>query len=156
MRENELAELLIRMAADAGVDLEPAADELATIALPSFVDARQFRGAVVQRVEAHLRAQMEVRLESIRRRFDVEVQPLRSGSSSRMPETPRSAPPPVAAPVAEPMRSPIAMDGMPDLADATMTDLASPGNQPSHEDTVVAGEDELPSDATMVWTTRHG
>jgi hypothetical protein len=51
MRENELAGLLIQMGADRGVDVETAADELASIALPSFVDARAFRSAVVQAEE---------------------------------------------------------------------------------------------------------
>lgn len=154
MRENDLAELLIRMASDSGVDLEPAAEELATIALPSFVDTRAFRGAVVQRLEAHLRAQMEERLQSIRRRFDVDAQ--QRPASARSAAASFAAAPAVPAPTVEPARTPRAMDGMPNLADATMTDLAPISSEPAPEDTVVASEDEMPSDATMVWTTRHG
>src|SRR5687768_7499904 len=74
MRENELADLLIRMAADRGVEVEPAAEELAAIALPTFVDSRAFRSAVIQALETHLRAQVEERVQSIRRKFDMEPQ----------------------------------------------------------------------------------
>ncbi len=150
MREYELAELLMRMAADRGVETEAAAEELASTALPSFVDARVFRGAVVETLEAHLRAQMEERLQSIRRRFDVSPQP-----AGRAPSRPIAPAAPV-APAAEPTRAPAAMDGLPDVADATMTDLAQLAPTPAPEDTVVANEEELPTDATMVWTTRHG
>lgn len=149
MRENELADLLIRMAADRGIEVEPAAEELASIALPSFVDARDFRTAVIQALESHLRAQMEERLQSIRRRFDLE--PRRpSAAQSRTPAA--SAP---AMPQADVQRSPIAMDGLPDVADATMTDLAPLTSEEAAENPAAA-EEELPTDATMVWTTRHG
>jgi hypothetical protein len=149
MRENELADLLIRMAADRGIEVEPAAEELASIALPSFVDSRAFRSAVIHALEAHLHAQVEERLQSIRRRFDMEpprqaVMPTRPGVS-----------PPASVPVADSLRSPSKMDGMPDLADATMTDLA-PLSPAAATENAAAVEEELPTDATMVWTTRHG
>lgn len=155
MRENELAELLMRMAAEADVDLEPAAEELAATALPSFVDPRAFRRAVVQRLEAHLRAQMEERLQSIRRKFDIDAQP-QSASVLPRSSAARPAPPSIPAPAVSPVRAPISMEGLPDLADATMTDLAPVGTESAPEDTVAASDDELPTDATMVWTTRHG
>lgn len=147
MRENELAELLIRMAADRGVDVESAAEELASIGLPSFVDARAFQAAVIQALEQHLRAQVEVRLQSIRRRFDMDPQ-------KRPAPAPRPAvtSPPIPAAV-DVQPTPARVDAMPAPADATMTDLAP---MAPAADNAAAGEEELPTDATMVWTTRHG
>ncbi|MEX1158910.1 MAG: hypothetical protein WEC79_08285 [Thermomicrobiales bacterium] len=151
MRENELAGLLIQMGADRGVDVEAAADELASIALPSFVDARAFRSAVVQALEAHLRAQMEQRLLSIRKRFDVD-KPQRDVAQPQQ----RFAPP-FAEPSQDAETSGVAMDGQPNPADDTFTDLAPvvPAAE-TPETPALAEEEELPTDATMVWTTRHG
>ncbi len=152
MRENELADLLIRMASDRGVDIESAAEELASIALPSFVDARQFRSAVIQALESNLRAQVEERLQSIRRRFDVDSPA--QGTPPRPIISP-STPAPAPAPAVSALRSPAAMDGLPDLADATMADFTPLSDPPTPEPEPVL-EEELPTDATMVWTTRHG
>ena len=149
MRENDLADLLMRMAADRGVDVETAAEELASIALPSFVDARQFRNAIVQTLETSLRAQVEERLQSIRRRFDVAPQ-----MQGTPPARPAVAPPmPVARHNAQPPAT--SFDGQADLADATMTDLTVVSDA-TNEETAAVVEEELPTDATMVWTTRHG
>jgi hypothetical protein len=149
MRENDLADLLMRMAADRGVDVETAAEELASIALPSFVDARQFRNAIVQALEASLRAQVEERLQSIRRRFDVAPQ-----MQGTPPARPAVAPPiPVARHNVQPLAA--SLDGQADLADATMTDLTVISDATNAEPAAVV-EEELPTDATMVWTTRHG
>lgn len=149
MRENELTDLLYRMAAERGVDAETAAEELATVALPSFVDARAFRGAVIQTLETQMRAQMEQRLQSIRRRFDVDSRP-------QIAAQPRPAvAQPIMQPKSEPYRQPAGMDGIPEYADATMTDLAPLAPAASSDSTPVV-EEELPSDATMVWTTRNG
>jgi len=150
MRENELADLLIQMAASRGVDVEPAAEELASIALPSFVDARAFRSVVIQTLEAHLRAQMEQRLLSIRRRFDMD--PQQAGTVQPRPYVAPS----LASPAGEFARLPAAMDVTPDLADATMTDLAPAETAAAPENPSASENEELPSDATMVWTTRHG
>lgn len=150
MRENELADLLIRMAADHGVDVEPAAEELASIALPSFVDARAFRNAIIQALEAQMRAQMEQRLQSIRQRFEGDSRT--KGASHAKP----AVAPPIVAPSRDSVRSSSAMDGMPPITDATLTDLAALAPQAEPEPPVVAEEEELPTDATMVWTTRHG
>ena len=148
MRENELADLLMRMASDRGVDIETAAEELASIALPSFVDARQFRSAVIEALETSLRAQVEERLQSIRRRFDVAPQ------KQRMSPQPLVASP--AAPLAAHMQSSAAaLDGHSDFSDATVTDMTALSVEQEPEP-VVAVDEELPTDATMVWTTRHG
>ena len=149
MRESELADLLIRMASERGINVEAAAEELAASALPSFVDARGFRSAVIQAVEASLRAQVEERLQLIRRRFDVEP-------VSKPVPTPRPVvTPPVFNATPEVRRSPDPMDGLPAPADATMTDLTPVADSTAQEPAAVA-EEELPTDATMVWTTRHG
>ena len=149
MRENELAGLLMQIGADRGVDLESAADELASVPLPSFVDARAFRTAVVQALEAHLRAQMEQRLQQIRRRFDVD-QP----QAVIVPPVPQYS-----QPTPEPFREPSVPIGLannsPEPADQTMTDLA-PLDPAAVEVPLDMNDEELPSDATMVWTTRHG
>jgi hypothetical protein len=134
MREKELADLLMRIATERGLDVERAADELAVIAFPSFVDERAFRSAVVDQLEAHLRAQMEMRLQSIRRRFDTtSPEPARATAKS--------------APVVE---SPVGQVNLP----------AADGMNPPDDNATMAeavpAEDELPTDATMVWTTRHG
>jgi hypothetical protein len=145
MRETELAELMFRMAADRGVTPEAAAEELASLALPSFVDARAFRSAVILALEASLRAQVEERLQSIRRRFDME------------PVAPSPQPKPYAVPQQQPVTpAPFSTpatptDGLGDVTDATMADLMPPA---AGEATIV--DEELPADATMVWTTRHG
>jgi hypothetical protein len=149
MRENELADLLIRMATDRGVDVETAAEELASISLPSFVDAQQFRNAVIQALEANLRAQVEERLQSIRRRFDVT--PPKQGTPSPRPVVA----PPVSKPAPSVQPSAVSMDGKSDFADATVADLTVVSDTTNHDSAVVA-EEELPTDATMVWTTRHG
>lgn len=149
MRENDLADLLMRMASERGVDVETAAEELASIALPSFVDARQFRNAIIQTLETNLRAQVEERLQSIRRRFDVAPQ-----SQGTPPARPAVAPA-VSAPRQSTQPAAVSMDGLPDLADATMTDLTVVSDVTNPEQAAVV-EEELPTDATMVWTTRHG
>ncbi len=149
LRENELADLLMRMAADRGIDVETATEELASIALPSFVDSRQFRNALVQTLETSLRAQVEERLQSIRRRFDVAPQ-----MQATPPARPAVAPPiSVARHNALPSAAPT--DGVADLGDATMTDLTVVSDATNAEQAAVV-EEELPTDATMVWTTRHG
>jgi hypothetical protein len=150
MRENDLADLLIRMAADRGVDIEAAAEELASIALPSFVDARQFRNAIVQTLEASLRAQVEERLQSIRRRFDVAPQ-----LQGTPPARPAAVAPPISVPRQNAQPPAASMDGQSDLGDATMTDLTVVSDATNAEPADVV-EEELPTDATMVWTTRHG
>jgi|GEM_PF-4288149 len=152
MRERELAELLFRIAADRGVDVETAADELATSVLPSFVDAQAFRSAVIQTLEASLRAQVEERLQSIRRKFEMP------GATAPTPPspTPFAAAPTPAKPVITPPAAPApAMDGLGDAADATLTDFGTVAEAVPDEHATVVSE-ELPADATMVWTTRHG
>jgi hypothetical protein len=148
MRETELAELMFRMAADRGMTPEVAAEELATLVLPTFVDARAFRSAVILALESSLRAQVEERLQSIRRRFDMEpvASPTPRPQPYAMPQQPVT-PAPFSSPVTP-------ADGLGGVTDATMADLMPPPEMAAGEATVV--EDELPADATMVWTTRHG
>jgi hypothetical protein len=148
MRENELAELMFRMAADRGVSAEAAAEELATVALPGFVDARAFRSAIILALESSMRAQVEERLQSIRRKFDME--PVKAASPMAQPYV---SPSHQAAPAA--YSTPVTpTDGVSDVTDATMADLMPPAGAVGSDATVV--EEELPADATMVWTTRHG
>ncbi len=149
MREKELADLLIQLAADRGVDTEAAAEELATTALPSFVDGRAFRRAVIEALEAQMRAQMEQRLQSIRQRFDVDSRQYVAPPPRRIEERPVEPVRP------EPIRNAPIVTAAPDFADATMTDLA-PSTSEEKPDEVEIVEEEMPSDATMVWTTRHG
>ena len=148
MRETELANLLIRMAADRGIEVEQAAEELALIALPSFVDSRAFRSAVIQALETHLRAQVEERVQSIRRRFDMEPQ------QPWVAQPGQVVVPPVVAPKIDPHGVPSAMDGMPEPVDGTMSELTS--LTPAAAADNAEPDEELPADATMVWTTRHG
>lgn len=148
MRETELAELMFRMAADRGVTPEAAAEELASLALPSFVDVRAFRSAIILALEASLRAQVEERLQSIRRKFDME--PAKSPTPAPRPH---AAPQPQVTPAA--YSAPVTpTGGMTGVTDATMADLMAPADAAVNEATVV--DEELPADATMVWTTRHG
>ncbi|HEX5164601.1 MAG TPA: hypothetical protein VFV93_04330 [Thermomicrobiales bacterium] len=145
MRENELADLLIRMAADRGIEVDAAAEELASFTLPSFVDSRSFRAAVIQSLEQHLRAQVEERLQSIRRRFDSEPQK-QASAPVRQPVAPPVSPPPMMAEPAPRFADPV------QVTDATIADIAA--QDPPSDNT--AADEELPTDATMVWTTRHG
>jgi hypothetical protein len=179
MRENELASLLIQMGADRGVDVERAVDELATMALPSFVDSRTFRAAVVEALEAHIRTQMEQRLQLIRRRFDVDpdasdAMPI-STPVTPAPQPAVDARPTYAQPVSDvaaaaPVRTTVTPEMPPAQATPPPTVMAPvPADPPTAAPEVmasdadvapdaetVAEEDELPTDATMVWTTRHG
>jgi hypothetical protein len=157
MRERDLAMLLIQMGVDSGADVERAAEELAGVDLPTFVDMRAFRGALIDEVENRMRAQMEQRLQLMRRRLDLDVAAPAARSSARSstrPESPlQTMPEPAAAHAPQPTevaapRKP-AGDAQSALADVTQID----GGQlvPS-----TAEEEDMPTDATMVWTTRHG
>jgi hypothetical protein len=174
MRENELANLLIRMSEDHGVDLDRAVDELASMALPSFVDARAFRAAIVEALEAQIRVQMEQRLQHIRRRFDVEPRERSiatdASAATPTPQTAIEARPTFAPPRADQpdahgalIRSKVAPQMPPPIpatpggsASAARPETDNGGHVPAEPDAAAAEDDELPEDATMVWTTRHG
>jgi hypothetical protein len=157
MRERDLAMLLIQMGVDSGVDVERAAEELAGVSLPTFVDVRRFKTALIDEVENRMRAQMEQRLQQMRRRLEVDgtEAPVRSSArSSVKPEPvlpPMPQPPAYGAPqpteIAAPRKG--VAEAAPQLADVTQLE----GGQvvPS-----TAEEEDMPTDATMVWTTRHG
>ncbi|MGH9175401.1 MAG: hypothetical protein ACRD1H_13640 [Vicinamibacterales bacterium] len=150
MREKELANLLLAMGSDHDVDVERAADELVGISLPSFVDGRAFRAAVVESLESNIRDQMEQRLQMIRRRFDVE-QPARADGRQRQGVGPVAS---EAAPAGQVKRTvvpdvPPAVEPPQEIAPPSDATEIVAAEQP-------AVEEELPTDATMVWTTRHG
>ncbi len=131
MRERQLANLLIQMGMERGMDIEQVVQEMAGAVLPAFVDARAFRAALVEVAEGQLRSQMEERLSRLRQQLAPPA-PVQ-GRVQLGPAAPsyRSAP-------AEREH-----EREPEPAPASATDEVRPGP-------------ELPSDATMIWTTQPG
>lgn len=130
--ERELAELLLKMGERSGLEVERAADEIAAMSLPSFVNSRSFRSAVLEAVEANMRSQMEQRLRLMRQKFDVQGS---SGSTMERPLTPSPASPHPVAAVA-----------------------VSEQNTVGGLDTIIgdmSDQDEGASDATIVWSPRR-
>lgn len=166
MREAQLVGLLIQMGVDRGLDIEQAADQISGATLPVFVDDRALREAIIGEVESHLRSQMEQRLQLMRRRFEVGepagasapvVQPTPApvtgaASQTDLDESRRSKPrlsytPPAAELATAPVRK------------GEVGPEAEPNGQPAVDQVgaeVAPEEEEMPTDATMVWTTRHG
>ena len=154
MSEQDLVRSMLSIASARGIDSERAAEEIAGAQFPSFIDQRAVRTALVTHVEEEMRRQMERRIDDLRRRFDVDGAPAAPvpapAAASRAPSftpTPTPAPPPQqATPAATPAPTP-----SPGLAQTP-----PPGADVSYGDATQIGQDlePLPSDATMVWTTR--
>jgi hypothetical protein len=141
MREQELATLLIQMAAEAGMDVERAAEELAGFAVPSFVNLRAFRTAVVDALETQLRAQMEQRLLTMRRRFDVDGNV--AGSATPQPRVAYT--PPSSELATAPVRQ---------AAGAEVPESAPDTVPPTPVQPDIKEDEMMSPEATMVWTTR--
>jgi hypothetical protein len=139
MRERELASLLIQMGVDNGTEIEKIANDLAGLSLPSFVNPRAFRGALLEAVEDQMRAQMEQRLQAMRQKFDV--------AEARTPTTSGRFP-----------------DSSPHIASHTPATTGGPRpleRQPDSEITMLETivddmpDDEGTSDDTIVWSPRR-
>jgi hypothetical protein len=151
--EAELAQLLIRMGTERGLDVETILSEMAQAPLPSFVDADTVRGSMLEAVESWWRADLEERLEQLRRQFQMDGLPV-------TPAAARPTPPRPIAPIAAPSRpapaansasvgsNPPVSEPAPLVDDATIHDELEPAaNEPA---------EALPRDATMIWNTNHG
>lgn len=127
MRERQLARLLIQMGLDRGVEMQRIAREVAGLPLPTFVDVQAWRDAVVEEVEARLRAEVEDQIAELRQQLGLP-RPVQ-GRVQIPPAEPVAAAPQPAAPAAEP--------------------ASMPAEPPE------ARDPDLPSDATMIWSTRR-
>ncbi|RIK37507.1 MAG: hypothetical protein DCC58_17875 [Chloroflexi bacterium] len=110
MRESELAQLLLSMAADQGIPMPAAAEEIAAIAFPAWVDAARVRSALVTQIEVRMRQQLENELETLRQRM-LSAASLRGSAEpapSVSPVTPpmQSSPAPMTAAAVSPAPSP--------------------------------------------------
>lgn len=139
MRERELADLFIAIGVENGVQIERVTEELGTLALPSFVDARVFRAALIDTAEVQLRAQLDDRIRRMRRQLGVEGAAAAAGATSAS-----SGGTPIVARLNMP-----APDPEPPMGSETIVEQIPDGAQN------MLGADELPGDATMVWQTRH-
>lgn len=154
--EAELAQLLIRMGTDRGLDVETILAEMAQAPLPSFVDAAAVRGSMLEAVETWWRADLEERLGQLRRQFQMggtPVTPAAARPASAPPVTPVAAPSrpdPAAKSASASMKQP-APEPAPPIEDATIHDELEPAaNEPNDP------AEALPRDATMIWNTNHG
>ena len=126
MRERELSSLMIQAGLERGIGVEQVVEELLAMPVPSFVDSEVFRGSLLEAVEAHLLGQVADRMQRLRQRFGLE---------------PRTQ---------EPARVEAPVDSAPTMIDqnaVTAAEIQTTGR---------ASADDLPGDATMVWTTLHG
>lgn len=126
MRERELANLIVQIGLDQGVSVEQIAQEVAAMRLPSFIDGQAWRDAIVEAVEAQLRARVEEQIAELRRRMGLP-QPVQGRV-----QMPSMEPSPAAAETVMPNSEPVAVPP------------AAP----------VARDPDLPSDATMFWSKR--
>jgi hypothetical protein len=142
MRERELATLLIQMGVDSGMDIEGSADALAMVAFPSFVDSRSFKAALLEAIETQMRAQMEERLQAMRKRFDVADT---SGwAAAAMVQPTQAAPRPTG--------------GQPERATPTDSPQRGAPTDVGMLDTIVGDmpdDTEGTSDDTIVWSPRR-
>lgn len=149
--EAELAQLLIRMGTERGLDIETIMSEMSQAPLPSFVDANAVRGSMLEAVESWWRADLEERLEQLRRQFQASasvetpaaIRPI--SQPTVIPNTPE----PVAA-AAKASANPVMPEPVMPIEDATLHEELGPenvANDPS---------EALPKDATMIWNTNHG
>jgi hypothetical protein len=145
MRESELAQLLLTMASDQGVPTTAAAEQIAALTLPAWVDAARMRSALVEAVERQMRTQMEAELDALRQRMLQAAPVARPSVATQSPGAdmlPRSTPPPDSVPA--PAATQIPEAGMPPVPPPALVREADlPPNS-------------LPPDSTMVWTTQHG
>ena len=135
MRERELADLFIAIGVENGVQIERVTEELGTLALPSFVDARAFRAALLTAAETQLRAQLDDRIRRMRRQLGAE------GAAA--------APAPMAAPPAARLNMPNPEPDLPLSSETIVEPIPMDGSQ------TIVGAEDMPGDATMVWQTRH-
>jgi hypothetical protein len=157
MREQDLAAVLFAQGLGSGLSTEQVIDELGAMTWPSFVNALAFREALADAAETQLRQQLEQQLAMIRRKIDVPQpaigQPAAAQRATVVPE-PRSEPlvaePTPTAPNVAPVEA-LSAPPPPPERNATPEPVAA-GRAPLDEEL----DDELPSDATMVWTTQHG
>jgi len=150
--EAELAQLLIRMGTERGLDVETIMSEMAQAPLPSFVDANAVRGSMLEAVETWWRADLEERLGQLRRQFQMSALPPTpvavrpTPSPSVAPAAATSRPDPLARPVSASANKPTPEPAAP-IEDATIHDEPELANEPA---------EALPKDATMIWNTNHG
>jgi hypothetical protein len=148
--EAELAQLLIRMGTERGLDVETILAEMAQAPLPSFVDANAVRGSMLEAVETWWRADLEERLGQLRRQFQM--------SGAVVTPTPvRSTPKPSVASAAASNRS--EPPARPATASANQPASTAPIEDATiHDAPEIAVEpaEALPKDATMIWNTNHG
>lgn len=126
MRERELSNLMIQAGLERGVDVEQVVEELLALPVPSFVDAEVYRGSLLTAVEAHLMAQVADRMQRLRQRFDLEP---------RVPERAHEE---------------ALSESAPTMIDDHIVIAAEIQEAGRSSD-----DAELPSDATMVWTTTY-
>jgi hypothetical protein len=149
--EAELAQLLIRIGTERGLDVETILTEMAQAPLPSFVDAKAVRSSMLEAVESWWRADLEERLEQLRRQFQMS-------QAVAVPAAQRSAPPPV-APAAAPKAERVATPASAKAEQPTPAPVTPIEDATLHETPENATEDPaeaLPRDATMIWNTNHG
>lgn len=127
MREQELASLMIQAGLEQGVDVDRVVEELLTLPLPSFVDSQVFRGSLLTAMESHLQAQVADRMRRLRKQFGLET---RAREGARV-EVPAGATPPII-----------------DKNATVDARVQRAGRSPEGQ--------EIPGDATMVWSTLHG
>lgn len=171
--EAELAQLLIRMGTERGLDIESILAELAWTSFPSFVDANAVRGSTLEVVESWWRADLEERLGQLRRQFvqgAEVVQPEVSAPRVESKPTPAAtSKPPVAA---QPKREPVAQPVVTNQRQSVEQPVTANQRQPLpdtmiepltettiHDQPVPPAKDPseaMPRDATMIWNTRHG
>ena len=137
MRERELADLFIAIGVENGVQIERVTEELGTLALPSFVDARAFRAALLTAAETQLRAQLDDRIRRMRRQLGAE------GAAAAAAQAPMPAPPAARLNMPNPEPDP------PLSSETIVEPIPMDGSQ------TMVGAEDMPGDATMVWQTRH-
>lgn len=158
--ETKLAQLLVRMGTERGVDVETILSELSRAQFPSFVDAGAVRESLVDAVESRWRADLESRINQLRTQFvGGSTSPGAAGAPPVYEPQPSAT---TAAPVEARQQDPIIdaaeigpepLEASPVVElppDATIEDLAV--ETPIQRDSPEA----LPSDATMIWNTRGG
>ena len=155
--EAELAQLLIRMGTERGLDIESILSELAWAPFPSFVDANAVRGSLLEVVESWWRADLEERLGQLRRQFLPGAEVAQSPISAPRPE-PKPAAVAQPAAVVPPKREPAEKPVLASLRQAPPTP-APTEDATIHDEPVPPAKnpaEALPRDATMIWNTRHG
>lgn len=167
--EADLAQLLIRMGAERGVDVETILSELSWVQFPSFVDGAAVRESLIDAVESWWRADLEDRINQLRNQFNDAAGQQMVGAPPAYQATPEpasafTAPEAVQREEVSPeVQTPITSEMAP--ANETQPPLQptpTPESAPAVEEPAIEGEaankapDALPSDATMIWNTRGG